>query len=169
MVVLAVTWMAKVGREGEVTAVFAKLTEESRKEPGCAMYQVHRHKTEAAALLHLRAVQGRCRTRGPSRTPHISCSTPAKTCLELPTAWKAICSSRSGRLVARALRPRARSLYFIRHQLPARSVAFLRYFMERHDDGFAPRSRFFNHCIGNALRDLPLLIGRAALQHRDLN
>ena len=46
MVVLAVTWMAKVGRESEVTALFAKLTEESRKEPGCGIYQVHRHKTE---------------------------------------------------------------------------------------------------------------------------
>ena len=46
MVVLAVTWMAKVGREAEVAALFAKLTEESRKEPGCAMYQVHRHKTD---------------------------------------------------------------------------------------------------------------------------
>jgi quinol monooxygenase YgiN len=46
MVVLAVTWMAKAGRETEVSAIFAKLTEESRKEPGCAMYQVHRHKTE---------------------------------------------------------------------------------------------------------------------------
>jgi len=47
MVVLAVTWMAKVGREGEVTAIFSKLTEESRKEPGCSMYQVHRHKTDS--------------------------------------------------------------------------------------------------------------------------
>ncbi|HTC48787.1 MAG TPA: putative quinol monooxygenase [Candidatus Aquilonibacter sp.] len=46
MVVLAVTWMAKAGREAEVSAIFAKLTEESRREPGCAMYQVHRHKTE---------------------------------------------------------------------------------------------------------------------------
>ncbi|MGA8764646.1 MAG: putative quinol monooxygenase [Candidatus Sulfotelmatobacter sp.] len=46
MVVLAVTWMAKVGHEPEVAAVFAKLTEESRKEPGCSMFQVHRHKTE---------------------------------------------------------------------------------------------------------------------------
>jgi len=46
MVVLAVTWMAKTGREAEVEAVFAKLSEESRKEPGCLMYQVHRHKTE---------------------------------------------------------------------------------------------------------------------------
>jgi quinol monooxygenase YgiN len=46
MVVLAVTWMAKVGHEAEVTALFEKLTEQSRKEPGCAMFLVHRHKTE---------------------------------------------------------------------------------------------------------------------------
>src|SRR5580700_2404272 len=46
MVVLAVTWMAKAGHDGDVTPIFAKLTEESRKEPGCLMYQVHRHKTE---------------------------------------------------------------------------------------------------------------------------
>jgi len=46
MVVLAVTWLAKAGRETEVADLFSKLTEESRKEPGCAMYQVHRHLTE---------------------------------------------------------------------------------------------------------------------------
>ena len=46
MVVLAVTWMAKMGREAEVAAVFSKLTQESCKEPGCLMYQVHRHKTD---------------------------------------------------------------------------------------------------------------------------
>jgi (4S)-4-hydroxy-5-phosphonooxypentane-2,3-dione isomerase len=46
MVVLAVTWMAKVGHEKEVADLFAKLTEESRKEPCCAMYVAHRHKTE---------------------------------------------------------------------------------------------------------------------------
>jgi quinol monooxygenase YgiN len=46
MVVLAVTWMAKVGREADVVQLFSKLTEESRKETGCAMYQVHRHRTE---------------------------------------------------------------------------------------------------------------------------
>jgi len=46
MVVLAVTWMAKVGHEAEVAALFTKLTEESRKEPGCAMFQAHRHRTE---------------------------------------------------------------------------------------------------------------------------
>ena len=46
MVVLAVTWMAKLGHEAEVATLFGKLTDESRKEAGCAMYQVHRHKTE---------------------------------------------------------------------------------------------------------------------------
>lgn len=46
MVVLAVTWMAKQGHEAEVATLFTKLTEESRKEPGCVMFQVHRHKTE---------------------------------------------------------------------------------------------------------------------------
>jgi (4S)-4-hydroxy-5-phosphonooxypentane-2,3-dione isomerase len=46
MVVLAVTWVAKLGREAEVAGVFSKLTEASRKEAGCLMYQVHRHKTD---------------------------------------------------------------------------------------------------------------------------
>ena len=47
MVVLAVTWMAKIGRESDVTAIFDKLATESRKEPGCLMYQVHKHKTDS--------------------------------------------------------------------------------------------------------------------------
>jgi quinol monooxygenase YgiN len=47
MVVLAVTWMAKATREAETAELFARLTEESRKEPGCVIYQVHRHKTES--------------------------------------------------------------------------------------------------------------------------
>jgi quinol monooxygenase YgiN len=46
MVVLAVTWVAKTGHEAETTALFSKLTKESRKEPGCVTYQVHRHRTE---------------------------------------------------------------------------------------------------------------------------
>jgi (4S)-4-hydroxy-5-phosphonooxypentane-2,3-dione isomerase len=46
MVVLAVTWMAKTGRENDVAAAFGALAEQSKKEPGCLMYQVHRHKTD---------------------------------------------------------------------------------------------------------------------------
>ena len=46
MIVLAVTWVAKTGRETEVAELFSQLTAASRKEPGCVMYQVHRHRTE---------------------------------------------------------------------------------------------------------------------------
>ncbi len=46
MVVLAVVWMAKRGHEEEVAKIFSTLQEASRKEPGCLMYQVHRHRTE---------------------------------------------------------------------------------------------------------------------------
>jgi (4S)-4-hydroxy-5-phosphonooxypentane-2,3-dione isomerase len=46
MVVLSVIWMAKAGHEAEVAELFRKLQEASRKEPGCQMYQVHRHRTE---------------------------------------------------------------------------------------------------------------------------
>jgi len=46
MVVLAVTWVAKTGREAEVVELFSHLTAESRKEAGCVIYQVHRHRTE---------------------------------------------------------------------------------------------------------------------------
>jgi autoinducer 2-degrading protein len=46
MLVLAVTWMAKMGREAETAAIFDKLQAESRKEGGCVMYQVHKHKTD---------------------------------------------------------------------------------------------------------------------------
>src|SRR2546427_8935914 len=44
--VLEVTWMEKSGRESDVAVLFAILTEQPRKDPGCAMYQVHRRKTE---------------------------------------------------------------------------------------------------------------------------
>jgi quinol monooxygenase YgiN len=47
MIVLAVTWVAKPGHENEVVEIFRKLQIASRQEPGCLMYMVHRHKTDA--------------------------------------------------------------------------------------------------------------------------
>ena len=41
MLVLAVTWVAKEGKEEEVAELFRQLTGPSRKEPGCLMYVVH--------------------------------------------------------------------------------------------------------------------------------
>jgi (4S)-4-hydroxy-5-phosphonooxypentane-2,3-dione isomerase len=46
MVVLAVTWIAKAGYETEVAELFRKLQAESRKEPGCRLYQVHTHRND---------------------------------------------------------------------------------------------------------------------------
>ena len=69
MIVLVVVWKAKPGQEAETEKVLRSLTEASRKEPGCAVYQVHRHKerrdeffiyekyTDEAALQAHRATQ----------------------------------------------------------------------------------------------------------------
>lgn len=43
MLVLAVTWVAKEGKEAQVADLFRELTEASRKEPGCLGYTVHIH------------------------------------------------------------------------------------------------------------------------------
>jgi quinol monooxygenase YgiN len=70
MVVLVVTWMAKVGREAEVAGVFSKLTEESRKEPGCIIYQVHRHKTESRRFLIYEEYKDDAALEAHRATPH---------------------------------------------------------------------------------------------------
>jgi len=46
MVVLVVTWTAKIGHEAQVAEIFVKLADAARKEPGCLMFQPHRHKTD---------------------------------------------------------------------------------------------------------------------------
>ena len=43
MLVLAVTWVAKAGKEKEVAQLFRDLAAASRKEPGCIGYTVHTH------------------------------------------------------------------------------------------------------------------------------
>ena len=70
MVVLAVTWMAKVGHEADVAAVLGKLTEHSRKEPGCAMYQVHRHKTEPRRFFIYEQYKDEAALESHRKTPH---------------------------------------------------------------------------------------------------
>ena len=51
MVVLVVSWIARPGKEEEVARLFAKLQEESRKEPGCLFYVAQRHQQEPARFL----------------------------------------------------------------------------------------------------------------------
>jgi len=70
MVVLVVTWMAKAGHEAEVAALFTTLTRESRQEPGCLMYQVHRHKTEPRRFLIYEQYKDDAALEAHRSTPH---------------------------------------------------------------------------------------------------
>lgn len=42
MICVAVTYVIRAGHEEEAVALFAKLTEPTRAEPGCRMYLAHR-------------------------------------------------------------------------------------------------------------------------------
>jgi (4S)-4-hydroxy-5-phosphonooxypentane-2,3-dione isomerase len=70
MVVLAVTWMAKTGREAETAEIFSKLTAESRKETGCAMFLVHRHKTEGRRFFVYEQYKDDAALESHRATPH---------------------------------------------------------------------------------------------------
>ena len=48
MIVLAVAWVARPSHLEQVAEIFRRLQAESRSEPGCLMYIVHRHKDDAA-------------------------------------------------------------------------------------------------------------------------
>jgi len=47
MICLAVTYVVLPNREDEAIELFARLTEASRAEPACRMYQVHRSAQDA--------------------------------------------------------------------------------------------------------------------------
>ena len=51
MIVLAVTWKAHPGKEDETARIFGILQAESRKEPGCVMYVVHRGHEDRSRFL----------------------------------------------------------------------------------------------------------------------
>ena len=46
MICVAVTYVIKPGHEDEAIALFGKLTEPTRTEPGCRMYLAHRSTTD---------------------------------------------------------------------------------------------------------------------------
>jgi len=84
--------MAKAGHEAEVATVFSKLTEESRKEPGCVMYQVHRHKTEPRRFFIYEQYKDDAALEAIERR-RIFCSMRARNFPRLRSAWKGISSS----------------------------------------------------------------------------
>jgi quinol monooxygenase YgiN len=70
MVVLAVIWMAKTGQESEVAALLSKLTEAARQEPGCTMFQVHRHRTEPRRFFIYEQYKDDAALEAHRNTPH---------------------------------------------------------------------------------------------------
>ncbi len=93
MVVLAVTWMAKVGHEAEVAALFEKLTEHSRKEPGVPCTRCTATKLRLAGFSFTSNIRMTPRSK-PTAPRHTSCNTQGKICRRSRTASKDTCSSR---------------------------------------------------------------------------
>lgn len=70
MIALAVTWTAKPGKEKAVAELFRRLTEESRKEPGCVMYLVHRHTDDASHFFIYEQYRDEAALEAHRDTPH---------------------------------------------------------------------------------------------------
>ncbi len=70
MVVLAVTWMAKPGRESEVAELFRKLQVASRQEAGCLIYIVHRHQTDAQRFFIYEQYRDQAALEAHRNSPH---------------------------------------------------------------------------------------------------
>ena len=70
MIVLAVLWQAKPGREKEAEDILAKLTVEARREPGCLMFQVHRHKEKTGLLFIYEQYKDDAALEAHRHTPH---------------------------------------------------------------------------------------------------
>ena len=84
MVVLAVTWKAKQGKEAQTAEVFAKLAEESRKEPGCLMYLVHRHREHSGEIFLYEQYQDESALQAHRDSPHFK----IYACEQLPKVAK---------------------------------------------------------------------------------
>ena len=70
MIVLAVLWKAKAGQEAEAERVLRALTEASRKEPGCLMFQVHRHRERKGELFIYEQYKNEAALESHRKTPH---------------------------------------------------------------------------------------------------
>jgi len=70
MIVLAVTWQAKAGQEERAAELFRELQRESRKEPGCAMYVVHRHNDDPRSFFIYEQYHNQVALDAHRATPH---------------------------------------------------------------------------------------------------
>jgi quinol monooxygenase YgiN len=70
VIVLAVLWKAKAGQEAEAERILRALTAEARKEPGCLMFQVHRHKERRGELFIYEQYMDTAALEFHRKTPH---------------------------------------------------------------------------------------------------
>ena len=79
MIALAVTWMAKAGHEEQVAEVFRRISAESRKEPACLQFQVHRHAEDGRRFFIYEQFADHAGLDAHRATPHF-----ARARIELP-------------------------------------------------------------------------------------
>jgi len=70
VIVLAVTWQAKPAKEKEAADILAKLTVEARREPGCVMFQVHRHREKPGLFFIYEQYKDDTALEAHRKTPH---------------------------------------------------------------------------------------------------
>ncbi len=70
MVVLVVNWLAHAGKEHEVAAIFQKQAAAARTEPGCLMFQVHRHRDDPRRFLIYEQYKDDAALEAHRNTPH---------------------------------------------------------------------------------------------------
>ena len=70
MIVLAVIWRAKPGQEAEAERVLRTLTDAARKEPGCLMFQVHKHKERRGEFFIYEQYKDEAALESHRKTPH---------------------------------------------------------------------------------------------------
>jgi quinol monooxygenase YgiN len=70
VIVLVVTWKAKPGQEAEAERILRALTQEARKEAGCLMFQVHRHKDRENELFIYEQYKDEAALEFHRKTPH---------------------------------------------------------------------------------------------------
>ena len=70
MIVLAVTWKAHPGKGNETVRVFSILQVESRKEPGCVMYVVHRGQEDRSRFFVYEQYKDDAALEAHRATPH---------------------------------------------------------------------------------------------------
>lgn len=72
MLCVAVTYVIKPGHEQEAVELFGKLTEATRGEPGCRMYQVHRSTTDPRRFFIYEQYDDQAALDAHRATPHFA-------------------------------------------------------------------------------------------------